>query len=192
MSAKTSDASGIDWDVHAPPDSPFISDPALAEGLAIPTAYVRRMEEAQRLYAVHDAQQGMLSYAYKRATWAVGMQCGWLGVGGWLAVRGYRYADPVQSLASGFTSNRVLCRACTPLAMLGITMFTVTAVQLPSDVQRLLAAREAWSAEELQKASALAMRMEAYCEGQAAMDQLKGEESRAFEAGMAETAKTSK
>ncbi|RNF26081.1 uncharacterized protein Tco025E_01710 [Trypanosoma conorhini] len=184
MGTKTSEAGEAKWEVNAPPDSPFITDPALAEGLAIPMEYVRRMEEAQRLYAVHDAEQQAVAYAYRRAAWTVGVQCGWLGIGVWLTVRGYRYADPVQSFVSGFTSNRVLCRAFTPVAMLGLTITTLTALQMPFDVRVTLAARNALGLEDMRKVEALKERATAFREGKAIVDRLKEEERRAFEVGM--------
>ncbi|EKG02182.1 hypothetical protein TCSYLVIO_006799 [Trypanosoma cruzi] len=187
MGKETLEAGAVEWDVNSPPDSPFITDPAMAERLPIPAEYVRRMEEAQRLFALHDSEQQALAYAYRRATWMVGLQCGWLGIGGWLTVRGYRYADPVQSFVSGFTSNRIIRRLFTPLAMLGLTITTLTGVQLPFDVRAMLVAGNAWRLEEAQKTDALKERSMALHEGKAIFDRLKEEERQAFEVGMEET-----
>ncbi|ORC84329.1 uncharacterized protein TM35_000461480 [Trypanosoma theileri] len=175
MGDKPSVASAIDWDVHSPPDSPFIANPAMAQRLAIAPAYVRRMEEAQRRFAVHEEQQLVYNTARTDAAWTVALQCGWLGVGGWLTLRGYRYADPVQSLVSGMTSNRVLSRLFTPVPLLGMTIAGVTAVQLRSDVQLLLAARRAWQQEENHKEEALAARAAVLSEGLAEAQRLAEE-----------------
>ncbi|RNF10886.1 hypothetical protein TraAM80_01270 [Trypanosoma rangeli] len=192
MATKKSGTGETEWDVNTPPDSPFITDPALAEGFSIPIEYVRRMEEAQRLYAVHDAEQQAVAYAYRRASWTVGIQCGWLGVGVWLTVRGYRYADPVQSFVSRFTSNRVLCRAFTPVAMLGLTITMLTSLQLPFDVRAALVARKALEVEEMRKVEALKERAAVFREGRAIVGRLKEEERRAFETDMEKAKNLSK
>ncbi|KAH9586354.1 hypothetical protein LSM04_007761 [Trypanosoma melophagium] len=172
MGDKPSVASTIDWDVHSPPDSPFIANPAMAQRLAIAPVYVRRMEEAQRRFAVHEERQLVYNTARTHAAWTVAVQCGWLGVGSWLTLRGYRYADPVQSLVSGMTTNRVISRLFTPLPLLGMTIAGVTAMQIPSDVQLLLAARRAWMQEEICKEEALATRAAVLSEGMSEAERL--------------------
>ncbi|RNF18175.1 hypothetical protein TcG_05178, partial [Trypanosoma cruzi] len=93
---------------------------------------------------------------------------------------------------SGFTSNRIIRRLFTPLAMLGLTITTLTGVQLPFDVRAMLVAGNAWRLEEAQKTDALKERSMALHEGKAIFDRLKEEERQAFEVGMEENKELTK
>ncbi|KAG8345615.1 hypothetical protein ERJ75_001670500 [Trypanosoma vivax] len=157
-------------DTNSPPDSPFITDIRAACSSVMPTKYVRRMEEALRLYALHDEQRLAYSTAYSTALWTVGIQSGWMSVAVWLAVRGYRFADPVQSLASGVTSNRALQRFFTPLPLFGLVMGGLTFAQLPADVRFLLSARDNCKKEEELKHAAMESWSEALAEGAAEVE----------------------
>ncbi|EAN80295.1 uncharacterized protein TEOVI_000717100 [Trypanosoma equiperdum] len=159
----------VEWDPRNPPDTPFFTETTAVERSRIPTEYIRRMEEATRLYAMHREGRHALHTACQIASWTVATQCCWLCVGVWLTVRGYRHANPAHSFVSGMTSNKVFCRVFTPIPVLGLTMMGVTAAQLPRDVKVLITAREGRMEEENCMKSAFDQCMAALAEGRLAM-----------------------
>nr|CCC95878.1 unnamed protein product [Trypanosoma congolense IL3000] len=156
---------GGNWDPRDPPDTPFIADTTALQGTVISTQFVRRMEEARRLYSLHGEGRQAFCTASQIASWTVATQCCWLGVGAWLVVRGYRYGNPIQSIASVVTSNQTLCRLFTPVALLGWTLTGITMLQIPRDVKLLRTARHGKALEEEKMKDALDQCAAALAEG---------------------------
>lgn len=168
----------------APVETPFITDPAEAAALDIPVEYVRRMEEAQRVYGNHHMQHGMYGNAWNHAATTVGFQFCWLGVSAWVLSRGLRYSDPINSVVARWVQSARVRRLTTPISCLGLVIFTVTCTQLPYDFKLLREAAAGMAAEQALMAGAMNERQAAYRDGKLAKEQLDAKEAEAFTKGM--------
>lgn len=172
LSGKSASRSGAaEDDIHYPPDSPFASSPELLGGPSsssstegLTTEQVREAEAFQREATLRAMQRQSYLQAHSDATWALGLQTGWLAVGLGIARRAYRFADPVHSLVSSFAANPnrvVAAKLMSPVTLLGLTMTAVTLWQLPTDVRfyrdskAAMEKEEAAMTEALSKATAL-------------------------------------
>ncbi|KAG5485567.1 hypothetical protein LSCM1_07656 [Leishmania martiniquensis] len=169
---------------HSPSETPFVADPAEAAAFDIPVEYVRRIEDAQRVYGSHYGEYRMYTNARNHAAMTVGFQCCWLGVGAWIVRRGLCYSDPMNSVVARWVQHSGLRRLTTPISCLGLFIFTATCTQLPEDFRLL---REASAGIETQAAlmkTAMDERHKAYREGKSAKQRLKENEAEAFAQGM--------
>lgn len=169
---------------QAPIETPFITDPAEVAALDIPVEYVRRMEEAQRVYGNHHMQHQMFGNAYNHAAMTVGFQCCWLGVGAWVVSRGLRYSDPINSVVARWIAQPTVRRLTTPISCLGLVIFSVTCTQLPYDLRLLREAEAGMAAQKALMAAAMDERAVAYRDGKLAKEQLEAKEAEAFTKGM--------
>lgn len=169
----------------APVETPFITDPAEVAALDIPVEYVRRMEEAQRVYGSHHMQHQMYGDAWTHAATTVGFQFCWLGVGAWVVSRGLRYSDPINSVVARWSQSARVRRLTTPISCLGLTIFFATCTQLPYDFKVLREAEAGMAAQKALMAVAMDERQVAYRDGKLAKEQLEAKEAEAFTKGMA-------
>ncbi|CAJ1015081.1 hypothetical protein, conserved [Leishmania lindenbergi] len=161
-------------------ETPFMTDPAEVAALDIPVEYVRRIEDAQRVYGNHYMEHRMYTNAWNHAVMTVGFQCCWLGVGAWIVSRSLRYSDPMNSLVARWAQHSWVRRLTTPISCLGVFIFTATCTQLPYDFRLL---REASAGIETQRAlmkRAMDARHVAYQAGKVAKEQLEAREAEAF------------
>lgn len=165
-------------------ERPLFADTAQASALDIAPEYVRRVEEAQRIYGEHHVQYRVYNQAWSHAAMTVAVQCGWVGVGAWVVSRGMRYSDPINSIMTRWTQNPKLRRLTTPVSSLGLVICTVTAAQLPFDIKLLRDANRALEKESTIMQEALEVRGQAICEGHRAAKDGAAKERRAFEASM--------
>ncbi|KPI89721.1 hypothetical protein ABL78_1214 [Leptomonas seymouri] len=169
---------------QSPVETPFITDPAEVAALDIPVEYVRRMEEAQRVYGNHHMQHQMFSSARTHAMMTVGFQCCWLGVSAWVVSRGLRYSDPVNSVVARWVQGSLVRRLTTPISCLGLVIFSVTCTQLPYDLKLLREAEAGMTAQKALMATSMNERQMAYRDGKLAKEQLAAREAEAFTKGM--------
>ncbi|KAG5486121.1 hypothetical protein LSCM4_06829 [Leishmania orientalis] len=165
-------------------ETPFVADPAEAAAFDIPVEYVRRIEDAQRVYGNHYMEHRMYTNAWNHAALTVGFQCGWLGVGAWIVNRGLSYSDPMNSVVARWVQNSRVRRLTTPISCLGLFIFTATCTQLPGDLRML---REASAGIDTQAAlmkTAMDERHKAYREGKSARERSEAKEAGVFAEGM--------
>ncbi|EPY35262.1 hypothetical protein STCU_01169 [Strigomonas culicis] len=174
---KTSD---LNFSLHAPTESPFITNPAAADTADIPPEYTRRVEDAQRVFSKHYMQYKAYQQAWDHATVTVGIQCMWLGVAMWVVSRGLRYSDPINSVVARWVTHPTVRRLTTPISCLGLFIFSVTLSQVPYDVKLILDANTYIAAEEELMKAALEQRQAAYEEGKRISDNLKESEKSTF------------
>ncbi|KPA77708.1 putative mitochondrial hypothetical protein [Leptomonas pyrrhocoris] len=165
-------------------ETPFITDPAEVAALDIPVEYVRRMEEAQRIYGNHHMQHQMFGNARNHAAMTVGFQCCWLGIAAWVVSRGLRYSDPINSVVARWVQNSTVRRLTTPISCLGLVIFSVTCTQLPYDVKVLREAEAGMAAQKALMAATIDERQLAYRDGKLAKEKLEAKEAAAFTTGM--------
>lgn len=139
-------------DANHPPDSPIIVGELPKESLSNPmtVGVQRELESSLRESEKLSLQLGAYRSAEHDATVAVGLQAMWFTCGLFVARRGYRYSDPIRSFVRPYTENVMLCKMANPFSFIGGLMATVTAYQIPSDVNFWLAARQA-AADEAAK-----------------------------------------
>ncbi|KAG5510613.1 hypothetical protein JKF63_06911 [Porcisia hertigi] len=169
---------------ESPSETPFVTDPAEVAALDIPIQYVRRIEDAQRVYGNHYMEHRMYTNAWNHAAMTVGFQCCWLAVSAWIVSRGLNYSDPMNSVLARWVQHSRVRRLTTPISCLGLFIFSATCTQLPCDVRML---REASAGIEKQTAlmgMAMDQRNLAYREGKVAKQQLEAMESEAFAKSM--------
>jgi hypothetical protein len=167
-----------------PVETPFITDPTEVAALDIPVAYVRRMEEAQRVYGNHHMQHQMLGNAWYHAAMTVGFQFCWLGVGAWIVSRGLRYSDPINSVVARWVQHPTVRRLTTPISCLGLVIFTATCTQLPYDVKLLREADAGMATQKALMEAAMGERIAAFRDGKLAKEKLEAKEAEAFAKGM--------
>lgn len=182
-SAQTSALADPDF-LHSAQESPFIADPNQAVALNMPVQYVRRVEEAQRVFAEHRVLQLQHEAEWKHGAWTVGFQCCWIGVGSWVVSRGLRYSDPVDSVVARWVKSKTVCRLTTPVSCVGWVMVLVTFSQLPTDFRMWRKAGVAWTAEDKYVKAALMDRAQALREGGEASRAMLEKEQAAFESNM--------
>lgn len=169
-------------DIHSVVESPYVTDPAEVAALDVPREYVRRMEDAQRIYGEHHLQYRAFQQAKSHGRMTVGLQCFWLTVGAWVVNRGYHYSDPLNSLVARWVTSTSWRRLTTPISSLGILIFVVTCTQLPFDVSMMYEASQGLEKERKIMAAAMRLRDEAYQEGRAESEKLKQQEHEALNA----------
>ncbi|CBZ24292.1 conserved hypothetical protein [Leishmania mexicana MHOM/GT/2001/U1103] len=165
-------------------ETPFVTDPAEVTAFDIPVEYVRRIEDAQRVYSNHYMEHRMYTDAWNHAAMTLGFQCCWLGVGAWIVSRGLSYSDPMNSIVARWVQHSRVRRFTTPISCLGLFIFTATCAQLPYDFQLL---REASAGIDRQTAlmkKSMDERHLAYREGKIAKEHLEAKEAEAFAKGM--------
>lgn len=158
-------------------ETPYITDPGEVAALDIPREYVRRMEDAQRIYGEHHLQYRAFSQAKSHGVMTMGFQGIWLGVGTWVMGRGYRYSDPMNSVISRLTDNVKVRRLTTPISCLGLLIFSVTCTQLPYDVKMVMEASRGLETEGKFMHAAMRVRDEAYREGKDANERINKAEN---------------
>jgi hypothetical protein len=140
-------------DANHPPDTPIMLGNApgtASDARTLPVEVQRELEASLHAAEKLSLQCDAYRTAEHDATVALGMQAMWLSCGLLLARRGYKFADPIRSLAKPYTDNMMICKLANPLTIIGSIMGGVTAYQIPHDLRFWKEARQAVVMESVQ------------------------------------------